>query len=306
MVKDKYVWLVALFVAGYIAWVAVSGFLASATMFSGSIHDQKVTRMQSIGAVEGLIVGGSNAVYSLSAERLSELSGETWFNAALPREGFSEENMTTFVDEFVNSVDANKISTVVISSARHWHVGRRDRSKESETDTELGFEGVKDAPFWLPSQSLWDFISGPSAKIFPTIVASQGDLVHDATDLCVPNLRAVKTEWATNREIDVLLESWLPLIHSRFPHAAMVITIPSRFMVERADPAASADYLERLQARIDAWIGAHPETAGIQISTVLETNYDDPSILCTTGLHYTATGRLLRTDALYAMLMEKG
>ncbi|MEY4899330.1 MAG: hypothetical protein RL294_1141 [Actinomycetota bacterium] len=306
MVKDKYVWLVALFVAGYIAWVAVSGFLASATMFSGSIHDQKATRMQDIGAVEGVIVGGSNAVYSLSAERLSELSGETWFNAALPREGFTQENMTAFVDEFVNSVDVDKISTVIISSARHWHVGRRDRSKESETDTELGFDGMKDSPFWLPSQSLWDFVSGPPAKVFPIFISSHGDLVHDATDLCKPNLRAVKTEWATDREIDSLLESWLPLIQSRFPNATVVITIPSRYTVERADPAANADYLERLQARIDAWIGAHPETAGIQISTVLETNYDDPSLVCTTGGHYNATGRLLRTDALYAMLMEKG
>jgi hypothetical protein len=165
---------------------------------------------------------------------------------------------------------------------------------------------MKDSPFWLPSQSLWDFVSGTPAKIFPTIIASQGDLVHDATDLCLPNLRKVATDWATDRQIDALLESWLPLVHSRFPRAAMVITIPSRYMVDRADPVASGDYLDRMQARIDAWIGAHPETAGIQISTVLETNYDDPSILCTAGLHYNATGRLLRTDALYAMLIEKG
>ncbi len=308
MVKDKYVWLVALFVVGYFAWVAASGFLASATMFSGSIHDQKATRMQDIGAVESVIVGGSNAVYSLSAERLSELSGETWFNAALPREGFTQENMTAFVDELVNWVDADKISTVVISSARHWHVGRRDRLTESESEpgSVLGFDGIKTSPFWLPSQSLWDYFSEPPAKVFPTIVSRQGDLIHNATDLCKPNLRAVKMEWATDREIDSLLESWLPLIHSRFPNAAMVITIPSRYTVDRVDPAASRDYLERLQSRIDAWIGAHPESAGIQVSTVLETNYDDATLLCTTGGHYNATGRSLRTDAFYELLIERG
>lgn len=304
MFKDKYVWLVALFVAGYIVWVAVSGFLASATMFSGSIHDQKATRMQGIGAVESVIVGGSNAVYSLSAERLSELSGETWFNAALPREGFTQENMTAFVDHFVNSIDADKISTVVVSSARHWHVGRRDRSEESAP--KLGFDGVKASPFWLPSQSLWDLISGPPAKIFPTIISSQGDLLHDATDLCQPNLRKVASEWATDREIDVLLEFWLPLIHSRFPNAAMAITVPSRYSIDRSDPAASADYLERFQSRIDAWLKSHPDSADIQVSTVLEKNFDDAALLCTTGGHYNATGRLLRTDALYAMLIEQG
>jgi hypothetical protein len=260
--------------------------------------------MQDIGAVENLIVGGSNAVYSLSAERLSELSGETWFNAALPREGFTQENMTAFVDDFVNSVDADEISTVVISVAKHWQTPRRDRLTESESG--LGFDGIKTSPFWLPSQSLWDFFSEPPAKIFPTIVSRQGDLIHDATDLCKPNLRAVKMEWVTDREIDSLLESWLPLVNSRFPNADIVVTIPSRYTVDRVDPAASADYLERLQSRIDAWIGAHPESAGIQVSTVLETNYDDASLLCTTGSHYNATGRSLRTDAFYELLIERG
>jgi len=302
MVKDKYVWLVALFVAGYVTWVTVSGFLVPATMFSGSVHDQKVTRMQDLGSVESVIVGGSNAVYSLSAERLSELTGETWFNAALPKEGFTQENMTAFLDDFVNSVDGEKISTVVVSSSRQWHAPRRDRPAEQE----LGFDGMKAAPFWLPSQSLWGLFSEPPAKIFPTMISDYGDLIHDATDLCEPNLRPVATEWATDREIDSLLESWLPLVHSRFPHASIVVTIPSRYMVEPADPAASGEYLERLQARIDAWIGAHPESDGIQVSTILETNYDDPSILCTSGLHYNAAGRLLRTDALYAAMIEKG
>jgi hypothetical protein len=304
MAKNKYVWLVALLAAAYIAWVAMSGFLASATMFSGSIHDQKATRMQGMGAVESVIVGGSNAVYSLSAERLSELSGETWFNAALPREGFSQENMEAFVDHFVTWVDSDKISTVVIASARHWHVERRDRSEESAP--ELGFDGIEKSPFWLPSRSLWDLLSEPPAKIFPTIISSHGDLIHDATDLCQPNLRAVKTEWATDREIDSLLESWLPLIQSRFPNATVVITIPSRYTVERADPAASGDYLERLQSRIDAWIAAHPESAGIQVSTLREKDYDDPSLVCTTGGHYNATGRSLRTDAFYELLIERG
>jgi len=312
MVKDKYVWLVALFVASYITWVAVSGFLASATMFSGSIHDQKVTRMQGISAVDSLIVGGSNAVYSLSAERLSELSGETWFNGALPREGFTRENMAAFVDDFINSVDADNVSTVLISSNRHWHVDRRDSSAEPESTPqpqskqELGFDGIRDSPFWLPSKSLWDFVSGPPAKVFPTIISGQGDLLHDATDLCRPNLRSVPTEWGTDRDIDVLLETWLPLVHSRFPDAAIVITIPSRYTADPVDPAASGDYLERLQSKIEAWIGAQPDSDGIQVSTVLETNYDDPSLLCTTGPHYNATGRLLRTDALYEKLIEIG
>ncbi|CAB4877292.1 unannotated protein [freshwater metagenome] len=301
-VKDKYVWFVALFVVAYIAWVAVSGFLAPATKFSGAMHDQKVARMHEVGAVESVIVGGSNAVHSLSAKRLSELTGDTWFNAALPREGFTQENMTAFLDDFVNSVDGEKVSTVVISSSRQWHTRRRDRPVERG----LGFDGLKISPFWLPTQSLWSLVSEPPAKIFPTMISGQGDLVYEASDLCVPNLREVATEWATDSEIDSLLESWLPLVRSKFPNADMVITIPSRYMVEPADPVASADYLARLQSKIDAWIRAHPESAGVEISTILETNYDDPSILCTTGLHYNSKGRSLRTDAFFAAMVEKG
>jgi hypothetical protein len=302
MVKDKYVWLVALFVVLYVGWVAVSGFLTHATTFSWSVHDQKVARMQVVGDIDGLIVGGSNAVYSLSAERMSELSGGSWFNASLPAEGFSMDNQTAFLDDVVNSVDAEMVKTVIISSVKHWRFGHID----DFTKGGLGFDGVKATPFWLPHQPLWKLNDQGSAKIFPNLIAGRGDLIHEATDLCVGARPGVQPKWASNREIDVMLQSWLPVIHSRFPQAAIVVTIPSRYLREVPDPIPARDYVGRLQSRINAWISAHPESLGVQIYTNFEPVYTDPTIVCGRGPHFNAEGRALRTEALYKSMIEKG
>ncbi len=302
MVKGKYAWVVVLLVAFYAGWVAVSVFLTHATTFSWSIYDQKVSRMQSIAAVESVIVGGSNAVYSLSAEQLTELTGKPWFNAALTREGFTEENKVNYINDLAHSVDAEEITTVIVSSVRHFRRPGQDASYAHG----IGFDGNKASPWWLPTKTFLSLVSEPPAQVFPTIVSDVGDLVHENVDLCKPRLRDHESEWATDREIDEFLQFWLPLVRSNFRNADIVITIPSRYMEEPANSAASDDYLERLQARVDSWIAVNPESANVQVTTILETNYDDPSIICTFGAHYNPAGRTLRTEALYNSMMEKG
>jgi hypothetical protein len=42
-----------------------------------------IPNIQKIGSIEGLLFGGSNAVYSLSAEFLSHYMGIKWYNASV-------------------------------------------------------------------------------------------------------------------------------------------------------------------------------------------------------------------------------
>lgn len=302
MVKDKYVWIVALFVVAYFGWVAVSGILAHATTFSWSVHDQKVARMQAVGDVDGLIVGGSNALYSLSAKQMSELTGGSWFNAALPNEGFTVENQAAFLDQFAESVAAENVETVVISSVRHWRSGQIEKFNKRG----LGFDGVKTPPLWLPYQPLWKVGDQGLDNFFPTVIADRGDLIHDAANLCVGSLPGVQPKWATDAEIDAMLNAWLPLVQSRFPQADVVFTLPSRYLRELPDPVETGLYLERLQSRIDTWVSAHAESGDGQISINLETVHTDPTLVCGRGPHFNAKGRALRTEALYTAMVDKG
>jgi hypothetical protein len=302
LVQPAIILLVALFVGLYVGWVAVSGFLTHATTFSWSVHDQKVARLQVVGNIDGLIVGGSNAVYSLSAEQMSELSGGSWFNAALPMEGANLENYSAFLDFVADSIDAKKVRTVVISSIL---LVRGTISDDFRAQTGYGFDGVKLSPSWLPSQSLWTLVADPP-KIFSTLISKRGDLFHDAGKKCWKKAPDISIRSLNDNQIDWILETWLPLTHATFPQADIVVTVPAVYLVHIPDPVDSLDYVERLQSRIDAWIGEHAELSGIRITSVLEPNYDDPSILCAGNHHFNAEGRALRTDALYELMIEKG
>jgi hypothetical protein len=302
MVKDKYVWLVALLVAGYIAWVAASGFLTHATTFSWSVHDQKVARVQVVGDIDGLIVGGSNAVYSLSAEKMSQLSGGSWFNGALPMEGANFENQSAFLDDIADSIDAEKVRTVVISSISH-HRGKVE--DDFLTQTGFGFDGVKLSPIWLPSQSLGTFVADPP-KVFSTLISNRGDLFHDAGKRCRGKAPDGTKLWLTDDQIDWVLETWLPLTHAKFPKADIVMTVPAMYLLRIPDLVDGLSYVERLQSRIDKWIEAHPEFSGIRVFSILEPDYENLSIVCNGNFHFNEKGRALRTDALYALLVDEG
>lgn len=294
MVNGKYPWLVGLLVLLYAGWVALSGYFAHATTFSWSAHDQKVARIQSMDSVDALIVGGSNAVFSLSAAELSAQTGKSWFNAALLSEGFTFENQRKFLDVVAESIDPDRVETVVLSSVRHFHRGLDDKMFL----TGLGYDGLKVPPVWLPYRSLASLADKPLKPIFPTVISEQGDLLYEESRLCTNHRPAGRIEWAPNAEIDVMLGAWLPVLRSTFPAADIVVTIPGQYLTDPVDEVAGADYVARLTDRIAAWQSSQSPTPDVEISVILEPNYTDQSIVCNMGHHFNAIGRSLRTSAL--------
>ena len=67
--------------------------------------------------VDALVFGGSNAVYSLSAEDLSYRTGLSWYNASLDGELFTIDRYKNFVRELSARIDRTKVRYVVYSSA---------------------------------------------------------------------------------------------------------------------------------------------------------------------------------------------
>ena len=302
MVKDKYVWLVFLLVAGYVAWVAISAHLARVTDFAFSIYDQKSAQLAGLGDVDGLIFGGSNAVFSLSAERLSELSGERWYNASIQNEGVTWENQVGFLDDVAASVDTAAVKTVVYASIRHVH---RNLNEELFLRN-IGFDEEPLPPLWLPYRSLVDTLVGPARPVFPQITSPSGDLMHDESGMCVNPRARGRLDWAPQAEIDEMLGLWLPAIRERFPNADIVITVPSQVIREKSadDDRAAEEYLKLLTSRVAAWESEHSYATKVNIHTILEANVSDDSLVCNTDHHFNAEGRTIRTDALFANMRD--
>lgn len=302
MAKDKYFWLVFLLVAGYVAWVAISAHLARVTDFAFSLYDQKSAQLGGLGNVDGLVFGGSNAVYSLSAERLSELSGERWYNASIQNEGVTWENQEGFLDDVAASVDTAAVKTVIYASIRHVH---RNLNEELFLRN-IGLDEEPLPPLWLPYRSMVDTLAGPTRPVFPQFTSPSGDLMHDESGMCVNPRARGRLDWAPQPEIDEMLGLWLPAIRERFPNADIVITVPSQVIREEStdDDRAANEYLELLTSRVAAWESEHAYPTKVDIRTILEANVSDDSLVCNTDHHFNAEGRTIRTDALFAAIRD--
>jgi hypothetical protein len=84
------------------------------------VHMQNI---ENIGRVDGLVFGGSNAVYSLSAESLSYFTGVKWYNASLRGELYNIKRYKNFIKDFSARIDRMKVGYVVYSSFLPYQIG---------------------------------------------------------------------------------------------------------------------------------------------------------------------------------------
>lgn len=302
MVRDRYPWVVGILALVYAGWVVSSGLLAQSTHLGWAHHNQKVAVLSKQHDVTGLIFGGSNASFSLSAKRMSERSGEKWFNASLMNEGFSFENQSEFVRDVAAAVDPKAVRTVVLSSIRHIQGGRTDKL----FSTGIARDGEKSPPLWLPYSSLAGLVVDPVNAPYGQLVTDEGDLIHSATRECAPRTGSARVVWADDERIDDMLDTWLPLLGDTFPNASIAITIPAQYLTTAIPSEETEAYVARLHARIDAWIDGHPGAVTSPISVIVEWNFGDRTLVCSTSHHLNEAGREIRTNRLYMELVTQG
>src|SRR5262249_21765687 len=80
------------------------------------IPAEHIQNIQKIGSINGLLFGGSNAAYSLSAGFLSYYTGMTWYNASLNAELGSIKRHKNFIQDLSADIDRTKVRYVVYSS----------------------------------------------------------------------------------------------------------------------------------------------------------------------------------------------
>src|SRR5262249_23994550 len=71
-----------------------------------------IQNIQNGGGVDGLVFGGSNGFYSLSAETLSYYTGMKWHNASMQNEVLTGMRV---IQDFATGIDRTKVKYVVYS-----------------------------------------------------------------------------------------------------------------------------------------------------------------------------------------------
>ena len=78
-----------------------------------SRHYENLAELETI---DGIIVGGSNAYYGISAGLISQKLDEDWYNASLIMEGFSYANYNSFVSDIAAQIDTANVNNVIYST----------------------------------------------------------------------------------------------------------------------------------------------------------------------------------------------
>tara|TARA_B110000858_G_C17788837_1_gene468657 strand:- start:187 stop:1125 length:939 start_codon:yes stop_codon:yes gene_type:complete len=249
-----------------------------------------------------LILGGSNAVFGLSAEQMSRDDDLNCYNLSLLNEGFSD--LAYF--EFINSIPINKmeITYIFYSSMISFNLnGAAERIRAAED--KIGISGVEG--FQLLGVSFIKYLTNllvhkpffSSNRNYPNPTLS-GDFNFEKYDGCnfATNRPDVNQAWSLsdltwneNKLFTKLLDERLLNIRNLFQNAKVYFVLPSSFQKKLSDKEKT-DYSKSLQESL-----AHQPIVYIEQSQFLNSN-----LVCDALHHANELGRKVRTSELLTLM----
>jgi hypothetical protein len=182
---------------------------------NGRDHIQSI---QKIGSIDGLVFGGSNAMYGLSAEFLSYYTGIKWHNASVLAELGTIQQHKSFIEALSARIDRTKVRYVVYSTIAPNQTGVIARS-QSSTNLGITIKPKISALGYIRHQPFSD--SGfryYKRNIF-------GDMVFE-NEAC--DFTAVAKHEREDEDISTdFLVDYTIFFASLFPNASILIVVPS-------------------------------------------------------------------------------
>ena len=259
------------------------------------IAEQHALNLSDRDDIDCLILGGSNAVFSLSAEQFSNQSNLTCYNISLLNEGFSDEAYFDFIRNL--PIERMQINTIVYSSVQPLsNKSFLDRLKRNQS--QIGIGGEEGFTFTGRSLAsyLKDLLQGKSlfeSRQYP-IPTPSGDFNFDDYDGC--QKEKIRDEWIPVT-IDEDFKRWLSenllTISTLFPNANISFVVPStlRSQVSEDGFAEFSDALEF-------------EVVSNSVKYIQQSSFSDVSVLCDGTHHANALGREIRTSELLVLMQN--
>jgi hypothetical protein len=245
--------------------------------------------IQNSGSLDGLVFGGSNAYYSLSAEALSYHTGARWYNASMIQEMQSINRYENFIEDLSAHIDRTKVKYVVYSSVLPYSTTVLAYYK---VDKKIKGEGIK------PKTSVLAYINNAAGSGTGNSEARNGfgDIVFDKVkcDLTAENIiREVK-----DISVDFLIDRAI-YFASIFPNASISIVLPSGYYGGQI-----LDYLiveQTLRTRFYTVLNEkYFKNATVKI--IFQPPYPSITQVCDTRWHANEGGRDWRTQNLIELM----
>lgn len=262
-----------------------------------AIAETHVAKVKEIKSLEGVVLGGSNSLFSLSAEQLGREFGGRWYNLSLIKQGYSSSNYWGFVNEALSVGQRNEVKYVVYSSIVPF---RKDLLSEMANVS----HGIhQDATFSLIGPK--SVLSSIRTYIETGAIQGQdyplpnhfGDFDFDQYKCRKGNLSST---FERNKDLEQVTE-WLKQevasLGQMFPKARIYFVLPSEYYGTRADDVSGVD--------VDMHIGEYIEGASGSRSSlffVAQPAFPSVDLLCDARHHANVLGREWRTSDLIERL----
>jgi hypothetical protein len=276
--------------------VAYSVFLCVDHNRNVNIADIKhhIQDIQNSGSVDGLVFGGSNAFYSLSAESISYYTGMKWYNASMDSEVVTG---TRIIHDLITRIDQTKVKYFVYSSILPYTIGEVN---SYTLDQKVIGEGIK------PIRSIFAYMK--NGGNYPRTRNSEirngfGDIVFDR----------IKCDFTADNHFDLIhareeigisLESLIDkaiYFASMFPNASILIVLPSGYYGGLIFDDLMFDQALRTKF-YSVLSGKHFQNSTVKI--IVQPPYASVKQVCDGPWHANEDGRAWRTQNLIEFMIK--
>lgn len=263
--------------------------------------NKKRQAVNSLASLDGVILGGSNAQFGISAKSLSTLSNLTWSNLAIPAEGYSDINYANFISNTLSDVKRLDVSFVIYSSASWVSKGpRKDTSKNLVGKTKISYKPQRALASYMKSALGYNKNHTLHAG-FP-IANEYGDFDFSDYDC------SIVTAWNRRNylnEVDVRIWTLeqLTRISELFPNAKIIITVPNGF--NKSKKETSYDARSNLLKVLKVVLLKHERSGKRSVYLISQKPYPSSDLMCRNYWHSNEDGREWRTNELYELIKDQ-
>jgi len=267
---------------------------------------EHIRQIKKSSSVEGIVFGGSNGLYSLSAQLLTSHFGVRWYNASINAEMHRVDRYNDFIRDLATNIDRKKVKYVVYSSQFPYLSGSISVHESTKIEKVNGL-GIK------PKKSLLAYILGINydkmslVSYIMNIYRNQHakilrqEHLDEFGDLIFENFKC-EFDGRTNHEREEedisaeFLTKQAIFFSSVFPYASIFIVLPSEYYGE--NKFDDTVWEQDLQEKFYNALSQKHRFKAAAVKIVVQPPYASAGQICNRQEHANEQGRLWRTRNL--------
>jgi hypothetical protein len=250
--------------------------------------------------VDAVVFGGSNALFSISAESLSQKTTLNWYNFSVMNEGSSDSNYRNYVNQAFSEARRRKIIKVVYSSIYFYNANDIEKRKENTRGISGEIKVLK------PEYSFLNFMNSfvqkeKQRREFKYAANEYGDFDFQQFNCKLNELSKNFNISMLDKEKAVLnLVENFYFYAEKFPNADINIVTPSVYVGSKFDKLD--EFNRSVAALVKDKVNRDRPDLIHRIKIIIQPSFPTLDYICDDGHHANEHGRIFRTNDLLMKL----